>query len=247
MNYFQIPYTHRLSTGEQNNFKFRNWKEFQQNLKIRLDKNISYSCQKDSKQRKSGGFNDTESLDAACQELTKEKKLQKDQAEQLFEIQKKSSKLYFSDTPFDAIDVPSFLSGGPDYWTGFTSSNRKSKKKISKNIFLAVNALGDVSTKDLNNYLLKSLIDIYNNYLFEKVVITAASKEDDNIRQFYIDVSHKEVSMIFRTGFSDFFRRIVFFFREQDSTLTRGYGRTINRKELKELNGENCEVFSYYS
>jgi hypothetical protein len=245
-NYQSLPYTPAKFLGESKDFKFKSWSDFQLNLKLRQEQGISFSSEDSSKQKKSSGFNDTDSLEQAIQKLSQRVEPTKTQKKELFEVQKKASKMFLSDTPFDAIDIPTFLSGSQDYWTGFTSSKRKSQKKVVKTIFLCVNALSNVTNEQLSDYLAKSLIDIFNNYTFEKVVITACSHENKDISQFYIDIGYIEVMLIFRTGFSDFFRRIIFFFREQDSKITDGYGRTLTKQEVKNLQGNNCEVFNFY-
>lgn len=248
-NYTNIKYTDRNFLGEAQNFKFRSWSDFQANLKLRKDGNIYFSHYNHSKQTESEGFNDTKSLEEAVQKTKERVEPTTAQKKELFEVQKQFSKMVISDTPFDSIDIPSYLSGGPDHWTGFTSAKRKSQKKVVKTIFLCVNALAGVSTEELSQYLSKSLVEIYSNYVFNQLVITACSKQSgDTVSQFYIDISYREVMLIFRAGFSDFFRRIIFFFKEQYSGLGFGYGRTLTAEDIRDLqNSDNSEVFSFYN
>jgi hypothetical protein len=246
-NYKSLPYTPSNFLGESKDFKFKSWADFQLNLKLRQEKGISFSSEDSSKQRKSSDFNDTDSIEEATQKLTQKVEPTKTKKKELFEVQKKASKMFLSDTPFDAIDIPTFLGGSQDYWTGFTSSKRRSQKKVVKTIFLCVNALSGVSTEELSDYLAKSLVGIFNNYSFNNLVITACNDDSSNVSQFYINISYREVMLIFRVGFADFFRRVIFFFMEQYSELSCGYGRTLTATEVKELQDyEDCEVFSYY-
>jgi hypothetical protein len=227
------------------NFKFRSWGDFLYNLDLRVSNNIRFSDKNSSNRIKREYFNDTESLDEACKKL--KTKAEPTRKKELFDVQKKASKMFLSDTPFDGIDIPSFLSGGTDYWTGFTSSKRRNQKKIVKTIFLNIDAASGISVEQFNNYLTNTLIKVYNNYIFEKVVITSLAKYDEEICQFYIDIPYKEVIVIFRTGYSDFCRRIMFFFQEQSSLLPSHYGKILKNKEIKKLNGEDSEVFCFYN
>jgi hypothetical protein len=247
-NYQSISYTPANFLGESKDFKFKSWSDFQLNLKLRQEQGISFSSKNSSKQRKSSGFNDTESLQEASQKLAQKVEPTKSQKKELFEVQKKASKMFLSDTPFDSIDIPTFLGGSQDYWTGFTSHKRRSQKKVVKTIFLCVDALGNVSTAQLSDYLANSLIDIFNNYTFNNLVITCISDyRGGNTSSLYIDISYREVMLIFRVGFADFCRRITFFYQEQWSGLPSGYGTVLSTQKVKELqNIKDCEVFSYY-
>lgn len=249
INYYNLPYTSPTFEGESLYFKFKSWSQFQSNLSLRISKNINFSHYSSSRQQKEGDFNDTDSLDEAILRLSSKVEPTKSQKKELFEVQKKASRMYLSDTPFDGIDIPNFLSNSNSYWINFSPAKRHSPKKLVKNIFIMVNALCYVTADELNDYLAKSLIDIYSNYIFEKVVIcTLSSYSSEEINQIYIDISYREVMLIFRCGYSDFFRRVCFFVKEQHTSLPDGYGSTLDLKSAEQLlSDKRSKVFCYHS
>ncbi len=253
MTYNSISYTPANFLGEAINFKFKSWADFKYNLDLRIKNKIYFSEYRSSREQLESGFNDTGSLYEARERLEKKTKINNPEVKkQMFNNISKNYKMYLADTPFETIDIPSYLSFVPDYWVNFKAGNKKAKRRIVKKIFLTINALGAVNKASLKEYLENSLLDISNNYIFEKIIISAVSSEageNDEEAHFYIDIPAKDFNLIFRAGFSDFFRRIVFFFREQSSKLNAAYGVTLTKSKFKKVNKLTNDdvVFAFYN
>lgn len=233
-NYFTLPYTDSHYLGETLNFKFNSFPSFIQNLEKRKNNKIAFSRFTKSNSEKESGFNSHDSLDEAIDILKIAKNPSKETQKLIFNESRNNNKLVITDEPIDVLSIPEFLSGSPYYWAGW-KKNKKVRKQIIKNIFLSVGVRAGVGSDNLSKYLDDVCNHIFTNYMFEKIIITnisSISESNSEWFQMYIDISYKDAIMMFRTSYTDFFRRVLFYFKEQSSSLPGGYGVSLLRTDV---------------
>jgi hypothetical protein len=86
----------------------------------------------------------------------------------------------------------------------------------------------------MQNYLVNAVKDIYENYSFEKIILSDFTIDNGVICQRYIDIDYQDMEYINRITFSDFDRRCMFVLCEQYSKLGDGYGKALNRQEIND-------------
>jgi len=244
-NYSDIPYSSLTGTDESLIFKFKDLDSLLTNLTIRKQLNIRYSSLKDSNQSKSNGFNDTDSLEDAIKRLKENPKISKE----AIEIKKliKKNKIIFEEEPQNliGIDIPSYL-GGKDYFINKNTNKKYLKKKAKINIiYLNLGVLATVTAEKLKINLNKLLLHIYNNFLFDKMVIMY--EITDLPIKLFLEIPKKEFKNIFKIAFADFHRRIVFFYREQTSKLPSGYGSSVFSEKESIVSQFDKHPHQYYN
>lgn len=220
-NYKQIEYSDPSSQKEGRVFKFKKYLDFLTNLNLRLKNDISYSNHDSSKKKKDSDFNSHNSLEEAIGQLSIQKPLPKATNNKMLE-ESKRSRLKLQDCGGDGIDIPVFLSGNTDHF--ITWSKRKNKKELKDNIFINLSVSARVKEKDLREFIIKSIEEVAEKYVFNKVILCEISTDT----QLYIEFSYLEIQYLLRCSFVDFFRRITFYFAEQYSGLVYGYGGPIH-------------------
>jgi hypothetical protein len=203
-------------------------------VNYRYKSNKRFSRYKSSAQTKDENYNSHNSLQDAILETTKTKLLPKE-IRKLILTESKSSTMQIVDTG-GVVSVPHYLSNQPEHFQVFVDKTRlKPQKQRGEKIFISCSVLANVDSKEYEQYLLNTIIDIYKKYYNPEIVLCFISQNINSAGEtfeLYIEVPSYEVNSVMRMTFTDFYRRIIFFVREQCPSLDSGYGQSINKSDI---------------
>jgi hypothetical protein len=238
----EIPYTKVDLDTEGILWRFRNLSHILEFTNLRRKKKKRFSNRKDSNQSKDYGFNSHNSLKEAIDEA-KIRKMLPEEVRKLILIESQTSHRTVTDEG-GVISIPEYLSNQPEYFETFVPRNRlKMSKKKGEKIFISSSVLAGVTPEKYEKYLLDCILDIYTNYHNPEVILAFISKDINSAAEtfkLYIEIPPYEMNSIMRMSFTDFYRRIIFFIREQCRTLNSSYGSAISDSDI------DCK-YKYYT
>lgn len=231
----KFPYTKIDSETSGIKWRFRNLSHIMEFVNYRNKKKKRFSNHRSSNQAKDSSFNSHKSLYLAIDE-TKKRKLLPEEVRKLILVESQTSYRQITDEG-GVVSIPHYLSNQPEHFERYVPRNRiKLSKKKGEKIFISSSVLSNVDSEDYEKYLLNCIIDIYTNYHNPEVILCFISNNinsEGETFELYIEIPPYEMNSIMRMSFTDFYRRIIFFIREQCPTLDSGYGQAISQSDIE--------------
>jgi hypothetical protein len=224
--YNNLSYIDKISTYEVENLKarFYNINEFYDFINFRVMNKIIF-CNEfvstSKKAKEENGFHDFNKIEDVEQETKKRSKDLKQKLELNYNFAKnKNNKSSFDQTSNgQGYDIARVISN--DDRPFYKNIKNKTPNKIYKKlIIINISILGSVDSCDYNKFIQNKITDIINNYYFDKLLIIACSTESLKVKSndysfLSIEFDYKSIFDLSLINSVDFFRRYVFYFREQ--------------------------------
>jgi len=251
MKYKDIPYTDLKSVDDRIIFKFRNLDDLLLNVMYRNDRKVFHAHPHLRSSRETSEYKDTNNFEEALEKVKGKPILPEELGYKIKKLLKKNN-ISIQEAPENMIglDIPSFL-GKQDYFVNVSKKVKVAKKIKTDYVYLNLGIDWTISAEELAEKTKKTLLYIYENYTFKKVIIVYpslipfSSKHINYYSLILLEISNKNIKDFFRIMFGDFFRRIIFYLYEQSSVLRGGYGYPLEqRKDLKLL--ENQIFYNIY-
>lgn len=249
--YESTPYTDIYSNELTSIFKFKSPAHMLESLRTRFTKpndessfSHSASSQRNSSLEWSGGL----TFKDAIEQFKKDPQIPELSKITLSTIRKKI-KWKLQEDVGQEIDVPSMLSNG-DYWVDYDVKDLKVKKERVDTVFVDLGVSAFESNESYLKKVQKVTGEIYQKFVFRKLVICffglgTYNLADDDFAWF-CDVSYMDAKNIFKFAHTSFWRRIVFFFMEQQECISSGYGCPFDRNELEVRKGDVLKIVREY-